>query len=120
MLAPTLKSLILHETEFNLDFLKEQIYACKNLEFLDISKTLPSQSQINSSDTFERPDCENCFELGDIIQKLPNLHSVDLSGTDSGIRSGENFETCILTPRDCENLEFYGVKLKSNANPCKD
>ena len=91
MLAPTLKSLILHETEFNLDFLKEQIYACKNLEFLDISKTLPSQSQINSSDTFERPDCENCFELGDIIQKLPNLHSVDLSGTNSGIRSGEQF-----------------------------
>ena len=73
---------------------------------------------------FERPSCESGFELGDIIQQLPKLHSIDLSGTESGVRlksnklitcSGESGRLRIDLP------DLYGLSIWSpKASPQND
>ena len=66
-LKHTLKSLVLHETEFDTQFLNNHVFKCTMLESLDISQ-IPPDSRFDP-ETLERPVC--CSTLLDIYYISP-------------------------------------------------
>jgi len=102
----TLKSLILHNTKVDDNDL-EMIYELENLRFLDLSVSLQNSRGLRIT----RPKAK----LHEIVDRLPNLKSIDVSSTSIGSNVFEDYLNFSPNYRDfwrvfaTRKLEYLGL-----------
>ena len=103
-LRNTLKTLILHETEFDSNFLEAQVFKCHLLEVLDVSQ-VPREHRYteeeNTSDNRLRG-----YKISTFLDMLPNLISLDVSGTCAGRGLKDEKMIIISGENGCKKIEI--------------
>ena len=107
-LRNTLKSLILHETEFDENFLEAQVFKCHLLEVLDVSQ-VPKEHRYAEEEIIDNRLKGD--KISTFLDRLPNLVSLDISGTSAGRRLKEEKLIILSGENGCKRIE-----LPSSAN----